>query len=89
MKILILRETGSIGKHLVSQALEMGHEVTALIRHPGKLSTTHKRLRVIQGDVLGRDAMEQSVARQEAVVYSIGATVRESRRLSFPNPPAF
>jgi uncharacterized protein YbjT (DUF2867 family) len=36
MKVLILGSTGSIGRHLVPQALFLGHEVTALVRDPSK-----------------------------------------------------
>src|SRR5450631_147476 len=32
MKVLILGATGSVGRHLVPQALALGHEVTALVR---------------------------------------------------------
>ncbi len=73
MKILILGGSGSVGKHLVQQALELGHEVTVLIRSPGKLNIQHKNLRVLAGNALEADAVAAAVAGQEAVVYAIGA----------------
>ena len=45
MKVLILGSTGSIGRHLVPQALALGHEVTVLVRDPSKLEARHECLR--------------------------------------------
>lgn len=38
MKLAILGATGWIGSHILAEALSRGHEVTALVRDPGKLS---------------------------------------------------
>lgn len=62
-----------MGKHLVEQALELGHEVTVLVRSPGKLNIQHKNLRVLAGNALEPDAVAAAVAGQEAVVYAIGS----------------
>ncbi|MFB3915459.1 MAG: NAD(P)-dependent oxidoreductase [Terriglobales bacterium] len=72
MKVLVLGATGSIGNHLVSQALEQGHEITALVRNPGKLALAHSRLRIVQGDALDPAAVDRAIAGQDAVIYSIG-----------------
>jgi len=37
MKLLVLGATGGTGRHLVSQALAAGHEVTAYVRNPTNL----------------------------------------------------
>jgi putative NADH-flavin reductase len=52
MKVLVLGTTGSLGRHLVSQALARRHEVTALVRDPSKLDISHPRLHILQGDAL-------------------------------------
>jgi putative NADH-flavin reductase len=72
MKVLILGATGSIGRHLVPQALALGHEVTALVRDPSKLGVRHEHLRVVTGDALDPTAVDAAVRGQEAVIFSLG-----------------
>src|SRR5271169_4035639 len=72
MKVVILGSTGSIGRHLVPQALALGHEVTVLVRNPSKLEARHERLRVVAGDALDPAAVDTSVRGQAAVVFSLG-----------------
>lgn len=57
----------------MDQALELGHEVTVLVRSPGKLNIQNKNLRVLSGNALEPDAVSAAVAGQEAVVYAIGS----------------
>jgi len=70
--VLILGATGSVGTHLVSQALARDHEVTVLARNPSKLTLSHERLRVLQGDVLDPAAVDAAVRGQDAVILSLG-----------------
>lgn len=46
MKITILGATGQTGQHLVNQALQQGHTVTAVVRNPGKIAVHHDNLKV-------------------------------------------
>ena len=71
-RVLIVGATGGTGRQLVAQALERGHEVTALVRNPAKLLVDDPRLTVIRGDVLDYDAVERAVAGQGAVVSALG-----------------
>jgi uncharacterized protein YbjT (DUF2867 family) len=48
MKLLILGATGGIGLELVRQAIEYGHQVTALVRAPEGLKESADRIAVIQ-----------------------------------------
>ena len=73
MRILIFGSTGSIGRHLISQALEQGHDVTAFARSPVKIDITHENLQITQGDVMDPASVEKSVPGHEAVLCSIGA----------------
>jgi putative NADH-flavin reductase len=72
MKVLIIGATGGTGRQLVEQALTADHEVTALVRNPEKIRVRHKRLRVVQGDILDFNSLDLAVAGQEAVVSSLG-----------------
>ncbi len=72
MKVLILGATGSIGRHLVPQALALGEEVTALVRDPSKLETRHERLHATPGDALDPASVAAAVRGQDAVIFSLG-----------------
>jgi putative NADH-flavin reductase len=82
MRIVIFGATGPTGRHLVSQALERGHSVTAFARDPSRLAATHPRARVVVGDAT-RDLkhIDEAMEGQEAVVSALGRgmTFRSSR----------
>ncbi|HAC65753.1 MAG TPA: epimerase [Cyanothece sp. UBA12306] len=73
MKIVIFGATGTIGRHIVAQALEQGHLCTAFSRHPEKLDLKDANLRLVQGDVMDYQAVEQAVKGQDAVVCVLGS----------------
>ncbi len=73
MKVLVFGATGSVGRHVVEQGLERGHDVTAFVRDSSGLDVAHGRLTVFRGDVLDGASVEGAVRGQEAVVCSIGA----------------
>ena len=50
MNIAVFGGTGGLGKALVTQGLEAGHEVLVLARTPEKMTVTHDALTVVQGD---------------------------------------
>jgi uncharacterized protein YbjT (DUF2867 family) len=71
-RILIVGATGGTGRQLVTQALERGHEVTALVRDPSRLPIAHPRLTVIQGDVLNEGSVDTAMRGQGAVLSALG-----------------
>ena len=72
MRLLIVGATGGTGHELVMQALERGHEVTALARDPAVLRIEHTRLRVMRGDVLDAASLDLAVRGREAVLCALG-----------------
>jgi putative NADH-flavin reductase len=74
MKIVIFGATGGTGKALVGQALAQGHEVTALVRNPTKLTTKHKKLSIVQGDVFHPEQAEKAIAGNDAVLSALGVS---------------
>lgn len=46
MKMTVFGATGGIGGHVVRQALDAGHEVTAVVRDPARFDVTHPALEV-------------------------------------------
>jgi putative NADH-flavin reductase len=72
MNLLIVGGTGGTGKELIKQALEQGHILTALVRSPEKVTITHPNLRVVNGNVLDADKVQEVVAGQDAVLSVLG-----------------
>ncbi len=75
MRLLIIGSTGGTGRELVNQALEQGHEVTALARNPEKLNVKHRHLHTMKGDVTHLQCVEQAVGGQDAVLCALGTKV--------------
>jgi putative NADH-flavin reductase len=72
MRLLIVGATGGTGRHLVAQALERGHTVTAFARNPSELELKHPQLTVVQGDVLDEGSVDAAIRGQEAVISTLG-----------------
>lgn len=79
MKLAIFGATGKTGRHVLEQALEAGHEVTAFVRDPAKLGGGHERLSVVQGVVADGARVLDAVRGQEAVISTLGQTRTSSR----------
>ncbi len=73
MKILVFGSTGTIGKHLVEQALDAGHKVTAFARDTAKIASSHERLTKVAGDVLNPSSVAASMPHHDAVLVVLGA----------------
>jgi len=76
MKVLIFGATGTVGRELVTQALEMGHTVTAFARDPSKLEIKHPSLEIIEGDVMDSALVDRAVAGHDAVLVALGAGIK-------------
>ncbi len=71
-RVLIIGATGGTGRQLVSQALERGYAVTALVRDPSGLQVDNPQLTVIQGEVLDQGSVDAAMRGQEAVLSALG-----------------
>lgn len=81
MQVTIFGATGSVGKHLVKEALEAGHGVTAVVRDPGKLAAQHDKLRIVVADVtVDDDRLRDAVSGSDAVMVALGDGMRGSVR---------
>src|SRR5260221_6166481 len=84
MRLAIFGATGGTGSKLVRQALESGHQVTAVVRgHPQVIATeltpaAHEPLTIVQADVMDPAAIEPVVADQDAVLSAVGT--RDGRK---------
>lgn len=72
MKIVVFGASGGTGIEIVRQALEAGHEVTAFVRNPAKVSIQHPKLKLVTGDVGDAAAVEKAIIGQEAVISALG-----------------
>ncbi|XP_018587044.1 uncharacterized protein LOC108921811 [Scleropages formosus] len=72
MRIAVLGATGQTGQYLVNQALQQGHVVTAVVRNPGKLTTAHDNLKVVEGDIFSEESLRGHFREQDAVVSCLG-----------------
>jgi putative NADH-flavin reductase len=73
MQLTIFGATGAVGSHLVDQALQAGHTVTAVVRDPARLTPSpHGTPRVITADVMDPDTIRGAVAGADAVVSALG-----------------
>jgi uncharacterized protein YbjT (DUF2867 family) len=79
MRILVIGATGGTGQQLLRKALDLGHEVTVLVRKPQRLKIEHPRLRVAKGNVLDYASVESAMQGQNAVVCALG-----TKRFFFP-----
>ena len=73
MKLIIFGATGTIGRHLVDQALSQSHQVTAFARKPFALERDHPDLARYAGDVLDQAAVTDAVAGHDAVLIALGS----------------
>jgi len=72
MRLLVFGSSGGTGRHLVEQALEQGHAVTAFVRDPAKLGLAHPSLTLARGDVMDYPSVERAVPGHDAVLCAIG-----------------
>ena len=54
MKLVIFGATGSVGRHVVEQALQQGHEITAFTRNEAGHQRLSDRLRESETSLLPR-----------------------------------
>jgi len=71
MKLTVFAATGGIGRQALEQAVAAGHEVTAVVRNPKKLS---REVRVVTADLAAPDpaALESAVKGADAVLSGLG-----------------
>lgn len=74
MKLTIFGASGKTGTELVKQALEKGHEVTAFLRDPARLSVEYDQMKLVTGDVLTAENIVDAVQGQDAVVCVLGSS---------------
>jgi putative NADH-flavin reductase len=71
MNILVIGTRG-IGREVIKQALEMGHTVRALSRHPENIKITDPKLTIITGDAAKPEDINKAAVSMDVIVSAIG-----------------
>jgi putative NADH-flavin reductase len=72
LKVLVIGGTSGIGLEIVRQSIERGHNVTALARHPERMSFFHQQLTVLKGDVLDAESITDAISQNAIIISTIG-----------------
>lgn len=80
MKLTLFGASGALGGECLKQALEAGHQVTALLRTPEKLAAeVRARITVVKGDALKLEDVRAALpAGTQAILFAIGVDEKTS-----------
>jgi putative NADH-flavin reductase len=78
--VLLIGATGYVGKALLNELLNRGHQVTAVVRSEGKLNDS--RVETVVGDVTNPDTLATLAKGKDAVIsaYNPGGPMHASTR---------
>jgi putative NADH-flavin reductase len=68
MKVALIGASGFVGSHFLTEALERGHHVTAIVRHPEGVKVKHENLTVKKGDVYNEKELTALLPGHDAVL---------------------
>ncbi|CAL9452860.1 hypothetical protein SUDANB6_02473 [Streptomyces sp. enrichment culture] len=77
MKLTVFGATGGVGQEIVRQALQAGHQVTAVVRDPARLPVTGTGPEVFRTDLSSPEAVRPAVSGRDAVLSGLGARSRK------------
>jgi putative NADH-flavin reductase len=66
--LVLIGASGFVGSAILKEALDRGHKVTAVVRHPEKIKTIHKDLIVKQSDVSSAAAVAEVCKGADVVI---------------------
>lgn len=67
-KIAIIGASGFIGTAILKESLKRGHSVTAIVRHPERITLKDPNLRILTGDVLIEESIPELVQGVDLVI---------------------
>jgi putative NADH-flavin reductase len=93
MKLTIIAATGGVGRQLLTQSLQAGHEVTVVVRNPAKLpaaAAARTGVRIVTADLAAPNpsALESAVAGAGAVLSCLGPHSNSSAGIAAPGTRA-
>ena len=78
LDIVIYGATGEVGSHVVREALDRGHRVTAVSRRPEQVDMQHDNLSVVKGDLLDKASVTEIVTGKDVVILSVRGVIGDS-----------
>lgn len=70
MKIALIGASGFVGSKILAEALQRGHQVTAIVRNPEKVDASRKNVSVKKADVLQVDELAKILAGHDVIISS-------------------
>jgi putative NADH-flavin reductase len=68
MKIALIGASGFVGSAVLKEALDKGHSVTAIVRHPEKIAVNNKNLKKVKANALDADEVTDAVKGNDVVI---------------------
>ena len=92
MKVTIIGATGGVGRQLLAQAVDAGHDITVVVRNPAKLSgvLADSAARVVAADLAATDpqVLESAIAGADAVLSALGPHSNADAGIAAPGTAA-
>ena len=79
LSILVYGATGKVGTHVVTEALQRGHIVSAVSRDPSRVTQRHENLSAVQGDLLDSDSIASLAVGKDVIIVSVRGFIGKSR----------
>jgi putative NADH-flavin reductase len=83
MKLTVIAATGGVGRAVLAQALDAGHDVTAVVRDPSKLDRETPAVAVDLADPVG-DLLVSALAGADAVLSCLGPRAKSETGIVAP-----
>lgn len=80
LRILVYGATGKIGTHVVNEALQRGHYVTAVSRDPSRIVQQHENLSAVAGDLLDLQSIELLVEDKDVIIVSVRGMIGKDKK---------
>ncbi len=78
LDIVVYGATGKVGTHVVQEALNRGHRVTAVSRRPEQIEMQHENLVAVKGDLLDKISVTEIVTGKDIVVISVRGVIGDA-----------
>ncbi len=80
LRVLVYGATGKVGIHVVEEALQRGHLVTAVSRDPSQIEKQHENLSVVAGDLLDLQSIELLVEDKNVIIVSVRGMIGKDKK---------
>lgn len=81
MNIAVVGAAGMIGKQIANEALRRGHQVTAVVRNPDKLSEYKEKMNIVRANAVDPSSIAEAVKGHDAVISAYGPKFGEEEEL--------